>query len=250
MDDLSLLTFKAICNFVNDLAEVFGSKHKPLKLYKRLINQTQIAHDQAIKKHISIFHDFCTSNRNAIFEQDASKLISKTISYSARVYIDMSIIFRLADAETSSVIWKHFLTISALVDPTGNAKNILKKNAEEKKSSVNETEFLSNMITKFEDTIKPDANPAEAISAIMSSGMMTDLVNNMQSGNLDLGKLMGAVQTMVVSIEQKAGDDPETKQALGMVNSVIGNINSGQQPDMMGMMSMMTSFMGGLRKPN
>lgn len=248
MEDLSLLTFKAICNFVNDLAEVFGSKHKPLKLYKRLINQTQIAHDQAIKKHITIFHDFCTINRDAIFEQDSSKLISKIISYSSRVYIDMSIIFRLSDSETTPVIWKHFLTISAFVDPTGNAKNILRKNVDEKKSSLNETEFLSNMITRFEDTIKPDASPADALRDIMSSGMMTDLVNNMQSGNLDLGKLMGAVQTMVVSIEQKAGDDPDAKQAIGMVNSMIGNINSGQQPDMMGMMSIMSSFMGNLNK--
>jgi hypothetical protein len=248
MDETPLLTFKAICNFINDLADVFGSKHKPLKLYKRLINQTQIAHDQAIKKHITVFHDFCISNRDAIFTQNPAIINSTQLSYSSRVYIDMRIIFKLADNDSIPVIWKHLLTISALIDPAGNAKNILKKNVDEKKSSVDETQFLSEMITKFENTITPDSNPADAIGAIMQSGMMTDLVNNMQGGKLDLGKLMGAVQNMVFSIEQKAGDDPEAKQAIGMVNNMIGTINSGQQPDMAGMMSMMTSFMGGLKK--
>lgn len=248
MDETPLLTFKAICNFINDLADVFGNKHKPLKLYKRLINQTQISHDQAIKKHITVFHDFCISNRDAIFTQNPAIINSTQISYSSRVYIDMRIIFKLADNDSIPVIWKHLLTISALIDPAGNAKNILKKNVDEKKSSVDETQFLSEMITKFENTITPDSNPADAIGAIMKSGMMTDLVNNMQGGKLDLGKLMGAVQNMVFSIEQKAGDDPEAKQAIGMVNNMIGTINSGQQPDMAGMMTMMTSFMGGLKK--
>ena len=54
-DENLLIAFKTICNFVNELASEYATKHKPLKLYQRLINKTQISHDQIIKKHIMIY---------------------------------------------------------------------------------------------------------------------------------------------------------------------------------------------------
>ena len=58
-DETLLVAFKAICSFINDLANEYEKKHKPLLLYKRLINKTKIAHDNAIKKHIMAFNAFC-----------------------------------------------------------------------------------------------------------------------------------------------------------------------------------------------
>jgi hypothetical protein len=255
MEETSLIAFKAVCNFVNDLESEYGKRHKPLKLYKRLINHTQIAHDHAMRKHLIVFHDFCVANRDALVVQDVTKLVMKKLEYSERVFIDMDHIFHIADAETTPVIWRHLLTISALLDPTGKAKEILKKASEDGKSGKDETDFLSNIISKVEKSVKPDANPMEAVSSIMQSGIFTEMMSDLGSKKLDLGKLLGAVQGMVTTLSNQAGDDPEAKQAMGMlsnVTSMMGNMgnNNGAPPDMSGMMQMMTTMMAGMKPPS
>lgn len=253
-EETLLIGFKAICSFVNDLCNEYGKRHKPLKLYNRLVSHTQITHDQAIRKHFVIFHDFCVANRDVMHEQDASKLVKKKIEYSERVYIDMEHIFNVADEETTPIIWQHLLTISAIVDPTGNAKEFLRKNIQENK---NETDFLADVISKVEQNVKPDAKPMEAISSILQSGIFTELLSGMQgglqNGKMDINKLLGVVQGMVSNLSSQAGDDPEAKQAasmLGNVSSMIGNMannrGNGAPPDMSGMMTMMTTLMSGM----
>lgn len=250
-EETLLIGFKAICSFVNDLSTEYGKRHKPLKLYSRLVSHTQITHDQAIRKHFVIFHDFCVANREILHLQDASKLVEKKLLYSERVYIDMEHIFHIADAETTPIIWQHLLTISAIVDPAGKAKEFLRKNASNGK---NEADFLADVISKVEKNVKPDANPMEAVSSIMQSGIFTELLSGMQgglqNGKMDVNKLLGAVQGMVSNLSAQAGDDPEAKQAasmLGNVSSMIGNMannrGNGAPPDMSGMMTMMSTLM-------
>lgn len=247
-DEVSLITFRAICSFVSDLNDVYGNRYKPLKLYNRLISQTKITHDQAIKKHISIFHDFCQNNRSAISSQDANKLETPKIAYSDRVFIDMAHIFTMADKETIPIIWKHILTISAIIDPAGRAKDILKNIQAPGKD---ETDFIQNIISKVEQNIKPDSNPMEIMSTMMQSGVLNDLMSNMQgsisSGKMDIGKLLGAVQGMVSNMSSEVQGDPNATQALGMLNNMVANISSadpsGPPPDILGMMS---GLMGGL----
>ena len=53
-------------------------------------------------------------------------LVNPVLEYSDKVFINFSDIFKESDAETSNVIWNHLLTISALVDPSSKAKEILK----------------------------------------------------------------------------------------------------------------------------
>ena len=73
--DNNLIIFKAIANFTQALADEFGKKQHSLALYSRLINKTTLAHDTPIKKHISVFTEFCINNREAILNK---KLISLT----------------------------------------------------------------------------------------------------------------------------------------------------------------------------
>lgn len=249
-EDTVLIGFKAICNFINDLESVYGNKHKPLRLYKRLVNHTQISHDNIIRKHIGLFQQFCVSNQEALSEQNREKLVEKRIEYSERVYVDIGFILGVADGETTPVIWKHLLTISAIVDPTGRAKEILKKSVQEGKSGKEETDFLTSIISKVEKTVKPNANPMEAVSSLMQSGVFTEMMSDMSSKKFDLTKLLGAVQGMVATLGNQVGDDPEAKQAMGMLNNVVGSMgNGGAPPDMAGMMQMMQTMMGGMKMP-
>ena len=226
-----LIAFKAISDFTKELCENFTSndkdKNHSLKLYEHLLNKTTLSHDKAIKKHIDAFRLFCIENRDAIKSRNPSLMTNNKVSYSTRVYIDFSNIFKDADKDTSNIIWKHLLTISALVDPAGKAKDILKNNIDSKEAS-----FLSDIINKVESNVNPNSNPLEAISSIMSSGVFTDLVAGMntgiQNGELDLGKLMGTVQTMCSTlssdIDKTSGNVSENP--INMLSSLMSNMDN------------------------
>jgi hypothetical protein len=249
--DTSLISFKAISTFINELVEVFGEEQHQLKLYARLISKTTIAHDVAIKKHVEAFRKFCTENREAFLKSDASLLSDPFIVYSDNVKIDMKEIFAKADKSTSKVIWKHLLTISAIVDPSGEARRILK----ESNTQGAETDFLTNIIEKIEEHVDPNANPMEAISSIMASGIFTDLIggmgNGLQNGTLDIGKLMGTVQKMVTTLTPPSQDGgasgggmpPLDLQAMMkmMAPPGDGSASAPQVPDLMSMLGPLMS---------
>jgi hypothetical protein len=264
--DNSLTTFKAISNFTTCLSEVFGDNNKPLKLYARLISKTTISHDKVILKHIAAFREFCISNRNQIASKDRN-FNPVNITYSSRVYININTILKQSDTDTTSVIWKHILTISALVDPAGKAREILQDSSKGGSTNSTEADFLTNIIGKVEEHVNPDANPMEAVSSIMKSGIFTDLVGGMgsglQDGTLDLSKLMNTVQNMVTTLnEQSTGQPNENGSSTsgedpmnGLVSSMMASLNAGASsngsgagnpPDLSAIMGMMGPMLGAL----
>ena len=104
----------------------------------------------------------------------------------------------------------------------------------------------------------------EAVASIMKSGVFAELVggmgNGLQDGSLDLGKLMGTVQTMVSTLSgdgngvgAPAGTGGENPMEL--ISTMMGSINAGAQsgkggnpgaPDLSGMMNMMGPMLGAL----
>jgi hypothetical protein len=251
--DYNLIAFKAITSFTKELTENFGSnkENHSLKLYDRLISKTPISSEKAIKKHIEVFRNFCISNRDALTAKDAKKLTTTRVEYSSKVYIDFNNIFKAADRETTSVIWKHLLTISAILDPAGKAKEILKQN----KDDV-ESDFLTDIINKVEEHVKPDSNPMEAVSAIMSSGVFTELIsgmnNGIQNGSLDLGKLMGTVQKMVTTLAPNggAGTGLDGEAGMDIIKNMMANMgNGGGAPDVSQITRLLGPMLAGLGKP-
>ncbi len=86
--DDTVFIFKCIVNFIHDLSEIYGSEQKSLQLYDVLMDKTGIVHQEPIKKHIQIFHEFLQTNEDAILEKDVSKFEKWDIVYSEKVYID------------------------------------------------------------------------------------------------------------------------------------------------------------------
>ena len=231
MDDNSLIIFKAITKFVSVLCDNYGKKQKSLQLYDRLIKKTTVSHEKVILKHIDCFRKFCVQNRSCIVNKKTN-WSNTTIVYSDRVFINISMIFSKADKADIPIIWDHLLTISALTDPQGNAKKVLKDQKLKmpfKSDGGKEDEFLSGLIDKVSDNVDPDSkNPMEAVTGMLSSGVFTELVSDMntglESGELSLGRLMGSVQNMMTKMNP-SGSAPE-----GM-------------PDIGGMMGEMTEMM-------
>lgn len=247
ISDKDLISFKIIVKFINDLALMYGTKLRPLKLYRRLINKTELDHIDAISKNIEAFRSFCLANREQILTKSKS-LVCSRITYSNRVYIDMTDVFGLVDSENLNVIWEYLLTISASVDPEGRAKDVLKKGIPSEGGETNETKLLSDIINKVGSTPGLESGGMMgAFSAITNSGVLSDLTSTMigglSSGNLDFGNLLGAVQKMVTDMDPQ-GDDAAANM-LGSLTSVLNNNGNGGPPNMGAMMqTLMTSFSG------
>lgn len=251
-DQLLLITYKALCNFVNELCDEFGSKNKPLRLYMRLVNKTPVSQTKILSKHVTIFTDFCIKNRDGINSMDYNKFVEKTITYSERVYIDIyDFLSRCSDQNTVKVIWQHILTISALVDKESNAKQILRE--QKNNSSSQEDNFVDNLMGKIKETAETSSNPGDAISSLLGSGVLTDLVGDMQnganSGQLNINKLLGVVQNLVGTLSDQA-DTEEAKQMTSMVSNMtnmLASATSNNQPlDPSSMIQMMSGLMSGL----
>jgi len=209
--DATVLIFKSICNFIKDLNESFGEKQKSLLLYAALIEKTGLMHEEPIKKHISIFSEFCKQNEEAIMARHHGELVLSEIRYSDKVYIDVAQVFELADSEEKEIVWSHFVALLALLHPSSEAKKLLKKQADEKRSTGgasgggNEEEFLSSLVDKVGKHIDPTvSNPMDMMNGIMSSGVFQELVGSMNTGisegNLDIGKMLGSLQSMIGNI--------------------------------------------------
>jgi len=203
--DSTVLIFKCIVNFIKDLNDCFGAEQKSLLLYAHLLENTGIIHEEPIRKHIRCFHEFVKANEEGIMNKNFGVCTETMIRYSDKVFIDMADVFGRADASEKEVIWKHLVTLLAVLDPSSQAKKVLLEEQEKKKKSGetgNEEEFLSNIINKVGSQIDPSAtNPAEMMTSLMSSGIFTELVDNMNQGltkgDLDLGKMMGSLQSMM-----------------------------------------------------
>lgn len=224
--DTELIAFKAINDFVNSLHDLFNKIHRPLKLYKRLINHTLISNSQVIKKHVDTFREFCIENRDAIMEKQFSNFTRNRVIYSERVFIDIKLLLKSCkDPEVLNNIWKHIIYISALLDPAGRAKEILKANINEPEISK-ETEFVNNLISSIENSNVDSNDPMSAISTLMTSGIFGNMMSGMQNGNLNMSKLFGVIQGLAQNLEQQVGDNQEAKQSMAMLSNLMSSVNT------------------------
>ena len=217
-------SFRAIKSFVKDITSIFGDDFHELKLYNHLLEKTNDEkHKKAISKHLDIFRDFCIKKRKALIEKNIFYFEENSkISYSPKIFIDIGAIIKAADDDdTRNSIWKHLLTISALVDPASKAKEILKNDA-----SI-ESNLITDIINKVEANIdiNENTNPLEAVSSLMNSNVFGDLISGMnsklQDGSIDLSKLLGTVENLCSTIEGEGGSDG--KNLFSMLKTLVPN---------------------------
>jgi hypothetical protein len=257
MDNTSILIFKAIVGFISDLNEEFGQRYKSIALYNRLLDKTGIVNIGPVQKHIECFRSFFSKNKKAMEEKKKELFDETKISYSKSVYIDVVLILN-SNSDTSSIIWKHLLTIWGLIDPTSQAKRILNESLKNSNGEDKESQFLSNILERVEKTVGENnvdtSNPMAAVSSLMSSGVFTDLINGMQTGlsdgSLDISKLMGSVQGMMSKMNGGRGGGggmPDLNSMMSMMGGMGGS--GGGMPDLSALMGALPSMMGGMGGP-
>lgn len=213
--DNTVFLFKCIVNFIHDLNELYGEEQKSLQYYNLLMEKTGIVHQEPIKKHIKIFYDFCRENEDAILEKDCTKITKWKIEYSEKVFIDLKTIYESTDDENREILWKHFLTLLAVLNPTSRAKEIIAAQKESKIKEgklANEEDFLTNIIQKVSGSINvtESDDPAKMMTGLMSSGIFTELVDDMNNGisngDLDIGKMMSSLQGVMGNLSNVIQD--------------------------------------------
>jgi hypothetical protein len=226
LSDIEQSTFKTIATFVSDLSEIFAASYHELALYNRLLQKTTLSHEVGVRKNINAFKTFCVNNRKPIISRNYKDVVGKII-YSDKVFIDIKDIMINADAETRKIIWLHLIKICAFVDPSTKAREILKENVS------NESTFIDEIMTKVEQNIDLDntTNPLEAVTSIMNSGVLNDLMmgmnNKLQDGSIDLSKLMGTVETLCSSIKPAdggAGGGINGSEIFKMIQKIVPSI--------------------------
>ena len=116
-----------------------------------------------------------------------------------------------------SNMWKHLQLMCAVNNPSINAKEVLFQ------KDTSETNFLKNMMDKVENSVDnmDSSNPMEAITGMMSSGVFSELVGSMtsglQSGDLNIGNLLGTVNEMVGSMNIDDGVPTNNNQGTSEV---------------------------------
>jgi len=218
--------FQCLTSFVEDLGESFATDNHPLALYERLITKTKLVHKEAVEKHVSAFRTFYNANKANIAESKPE--FTENIVYSAKVYIDMNAIFRLEmDADTRKAIWNHLHVIATLYDPTlpklaivpSQTVPLIDGDSEEDK-------FLNKVISRVQTHVTDDTtDPQAAISNILSSDLIPELVgtinSGMSNGTFNIGKMMSSVEKMVTGM---GGGDPQAGEAMSMLRGLMGNM--------------------------
>jgi hypothetical protein len=96
------------------------------------LEKTGLFHEDIIKKHVQIFNDFVTTNEDAILQKSVGLLqYHSTIRYSDQVFVNLTDVIQLAEAEDLETVWTHLLTILAVLRPESPAKDMLRKQKQE-----------------------------------------------------------------------------------------------------------------------
>ena len=202
----------------------FFSSNLSLRLYNHLLSKTTHEHRSPMRKHIKLFKNFAIRNRAQILSSNTA-LVDPIVKYSDRVKIDFSVIFRDVEiedsaAETQEILFEHLLVLSMIFDEKAGAAKVLRERKKKRplppmlETLFEEHDFLKDMVDKVEKHVTPGANPMEAMTSMMTSGVLQDIVTGMQQkiddGSLDIQKLMASVQTMTQALppEQLAALQP------------------------------------------
>lgn len=263
LDEKSLMVFKLIMDFTEELEQIIGNKYKGLRLYNRILKKTKIGNSTAIHKNLRLFTNFCVKNREQILTQNA-EFPEPKIQYSENVIINVHTIFELVATDSSTVktTWQYLLTFSALLDPESNAKEVLQKvksssptPSDNTDNKSTEKDFITGIISKIEKNVGANPNPAQIMQTVLQDGVISDILGGLDkgvnNGDFNVNGLLSSVQSMISNLGDQTKDDPDAKKAVGMLSSVSGMLSSatsgdGAPPDLSGMLSMMTSMMGSM----
>lgn len=209
--------FSAIKSFVIEIKNNYGSNYKPLALYGRLLEKTEIENEVPVQKHISTFRKFVVTNREAILNKDETLFKIQKVKYNDNVFFNIAHVFKMAESESKSVLWEHLLVLSALLDKNSDAKNQLILDRQ-KTQAPPMNNMLAPMMSMMTNMLMGDMmgggtssssgsgsserqpnfpDMGKILSTLMNPEMLTKLTSTLSEsfsdGKLDINHLLGSL---------------------------------------------------------
>lgn len=198
--EMADLAFRSILTFVQELNGLFGEASRPLQRYAYLLSKTTFSDIAIIEKHQAIFTRFCMLNRIPFQHVAVQSLEYPRIEYSDKAFIDIGDILARASSKASATIWKHLLTISAILDPDNNAKQLLLQlQLQPSIPATTNADGISKILDDIKNhpsiqDIDPDASPEEMLKNLMQSPILPEIFSKtktlIENGQLDLSMFM------------------------------------------------------------
>lgn len=228
--------FYAILNFINALSNINDSK--PLLMYKRFLDHITVNDTVIMNKINDTFTKFYNTNPQVLSAQFNIPRNSR-IQYSDRVYVMIGEIYHKSSSQIKSCIKEHLLNIATLVGDASQIKKaselLLARETDLSNvgldKSTKEGELVSSIIESATKSIEglevQPSTPNELYTTMVSSGaisnIFTTLMNNedIQSGNLNPGVMLGMLQNMINTTQQQFNT---TQQQF---NNIKGGTTSG-----------------------
>lgn len=260
--------FSAIKSFVIEIKNNYGNEYKPLALYGRLIEKTEVSNEVPVQKHINTFRKFVINNREAILNKDESLFKVQKVKYNDNVYFNIAHVLKMADNDSKTGMWEHLLVLSALLDKNSDAKNQLMLSRTQSQSQ--QPNVLMPMMNMLSNMLMGDMmgggsggggggeNPlgglasllggvgegsgggtpdlGKILSTLMNSDMLSKLTstfsNSLSDGKLDLNMLLQSLGE--VSEDMNLGlnvpkDASELKNGVDDVLKMFGNVGISEE---------------------
>lgn len=213
--------FLAIKKFVNDLGECFAGENHPLALYDRLLSKLKDDNTDAIAKHVTLFNDYITLNKQNIIDRKPE--FDGNLTFSPKIYIDLNHIFATTrDVDTISAIWNHLSILVVIFNPESK-KDIVEKMKESLEEGSEEDKFLTKIIEGVNEKVVEGDNTETAVNKIFQSNFFPELIgdlnNKLSSGNFDMTKMVRSVHKMAGNLQA----DPQTTKMMGLLDTLMKN---------------------------
>lgn len=197
-----LVGLSAIVEFVETLRRTRSLQaYRNIHMYSLLLKKTSVVHTQSIARHIEAFRRFLSTNFVAVESRNTSLLAagsSSRIEYSDRIFICMRHIWATCNREEGETIWRSLVQVQAAIYKGSGgvfSKSSSAASPPDATGTDNEEKFLQGMMDRIQETVPAHStNPTEVITNLMSTGMLTKLVSDMDEGvrsrKVDMNKLL------------------------------------------------------------
>ncbi len=206
------LAFTAISEFVTALSTTFGSRSGPnrigvhqraLDLYSRLLEHVNpgVVKPEVVVKHLSPFSEYLVRNMKDILAR--RNTLEERIQYNEKIYLALKLMLDKADENTKTVIWTHLLTITTILFPDSDSREVL-QNLQASPIVSNEEKIIHQMIGEVAPLMEgAQGNPIAIATKLMKNGTFARMVKDMESkatsGELDVNNLIGSALKMFQS---------------------------------------------------
>ena len=226
--------------FTSELNKCFGDKYPTLKKYSDLVRGTKMENERAIHNHNRIFLDYLSKNKDAIKEEDETKLNNDSIKFNDKIYIPLrELLMNNKDKDTKNVIFKHCQAIYLYLCPEDQELGDIKQAllASKNKKGSKEESLLENMVTKLTSKYANGDGLNDLLGtfgSISSGGGMDSLQNTslgkeitdqlseeMALENIDEGNLLTGAQSIVNKLKGQLGDDNSMAPMFSLIDNLM-----------------------------